>query len=250
LYLNSNSQRVRLADKIGKINLLRHTYTRTRKKEVQDEFQVIRQPQAEFITLDREAPEYDFYNRTSLAIKDYARKADIPRGFLLSMPQRYISSCMVAAAEYWKNSYIQTNNLDEIDAYDALGEDSVNEQLEDRMPLINYLRQEVIPYVDIHELEKNDSKYNRLIQVLNKILEENQKEKVIIFSYFRNTLHYLQRKLSDENISSQILMGGMQENKQFIIDRFRDDSSINILLSSEVASEGVDLQFCRILINY
>ena len=45
-------------------------------------------------------------------------------------------------------------------------------------------------------------------------------------------------------------MGGMKENKQDIIRKFRDDPNINILLSSEVASEGVDLQFCRILVNY
>ena len=248
-FLDSNSQRVRLADKISKINLLRHTYTRTRKKEVQDQFQVIRQPKAEFIDLDIDGAEYDFYRRTTAAIKDYAKEADIPGGFLLTMPQRYISSCMVAAAEYWKDP-ITEPALVEFDEYDALGEDSVNEQIVDRMPMIDYLKREVIPYVDVDDLERNDSKYNRLIEVLKKIFSDNREEKIIIFSYFRNTLHYLQRRLSDENITSQILMGGMREDKQSIIDRFREDSSINVLLSSEVASEGVDLQFCRMLINY
>jgi hypothetical protein len=42
----------------------------------------------------------------------------------------------------------------------------------------------------------------------------------------------------------------MVETKQDIIDRFREDRSIRVLLSTEVASEGVDLQFCRVLINY
>ena len=89
-----------------------------------------------------------------------------------------------------------------------------------------------------------------MTEVLNNILQENKNEKIILFSYFRNTLFYLENRLKEEKIASQILMGGMKENKQDIIRKFRDDPNINILLSSEVASEGVDLQFCRILVNY
>jgi hypothetical protein len=42
----------------------------------------------------------------------------------------------------------------------------------------------------------------------------------------------------------------MREDKTDLIERFRTEPSIRILLSSEVASEGVDLQFCRFLVNY
>jgi superfamily II DNA/RNA helicase len=45
-------------------------------------------------------------------------------------------------------------------------------------------------------------------------------------------------------------MGGMTEDRTEVIGRFRDDPNIRILLSSEVASEGVDLQFCRVLVDY
>ena len=252
-FLTSDSKRVRLADKIDKINLLRHTYTRTRKKEVQDEFQVIRQPRAEFIAFDPNGPELDFYNRTTIAIKKYAKKINLPRGFLLSMPQRYLSSCMVAAASYWQGMRITSldKELEKETIYEAFGEDSAeDENTEDRMPIVEYLQQEVLPYVDIEDLKINDSKYQRLTEVLNNILQENKNEKIILFSYFRNTLFYLESRLKEEKIASQILMGGMKENKQDIITKFRDDPNINILLSSEVASEGVDLQFCRILVNY
>ena len=42
----------------------------------------------------------------------------------------------------------------------------------------------------------------------------------------------------------------MTEDKSKVIDRFQHDPTRQILLSSEVASEGVDLQFCRFLVNY
>jgi hypothetical protein len=42
----------------------------------------------------------------------------------------------------------------------------------------------------------------------------------------------------------------MREDKTEVIEQFKETPSIRVLLSSEVASEGVDLQFCRFLINY
>ena len=46
------------------------------------------------------------------------------------------------------------------------------------------------------------------------------------------------------------MMGGMGDDKNNIIERFRDYSNCNILISSEVGSEGIDLQFASIEINY
>ena len=42
----------------------------------------------------------------------------------------------------------------------------------------------------------------------------------------------------------------MKESKDSVIKNFQDNPSIRVLISSGVASEGVDLQFCRVLINY
>ena len=42
----------------------------------------------------------------------------------------------------------------------------------------------------------------------------------------------------------------MNESKDDAVRHFEEDPSIRVLISSEVASEGVDLQFCRMLINY
>ncbi|HYE73078.1 MAG TPA: helicase-related protein, partial [Blastocatellia bacterium] len=38
--------------------------------------------------------------------------------------------------------------------------------------------------------------------------------------------------------------------RQERLELFKESSSINVLLSSEVGSEGIDLQFCNVLVNY
>ena len=63
-------------------------------------------------------------------------------------------------------------------------------------------------------------------------------------------MFYLSERLLEDGIISQVLVGGMRESKDEVILKFREDKKIRILLSSEVASEGVDLQFCRTLFNY
>src|SRR3546814_11616210 len=46
------------------------------------------------------------------------------------------------------------------------------------------------------------------------------------------------------------LHGGVKADRQEIVSRFADAPAGSILLTSEVGGEGLDLQFCRILINW
>ena len=49
---------------------------------------------------------------------------------------------------------------------------------------------------------------------------------------------------------SLLLWGNMATSKQDLINEFRERSDLRVLVATEVASEGVDLQFCRLLVNY
>jgi hypothetical protein len=103
---------------------------------------------------------------------------------------------------------------------------------------------------DLAALRQDDSKFDCLSNTLVEYFSRYPEEKVVLFSYFRGTLRYLEDRLREIGITATLLMGGMKEDKTTIIKRFQSDPTIRILLSSEVASEGVDLQFCRFLINY
>ncbi len=98
--------------------------------------------------------------------------------------------------------------------------------------------------------KETDNKYSQLEnKIINKhVLQEGKK--IIIFSFFRKTLLYLKARIENElNTETEIIYGGMNDRKKRI-DNFRENKNIKILLSSEVGSEGIDLQFCDTIVNY
>ena len=82
-------------------------------------------------------------------------------------------------------------------------------------------------------------------------LKAHPDEKVILFTAFRATAIYLVDRLNKAGIPSTLVWGNMSRPKQEIIDNFREDQKLKVLVFlPEVAAEGVDLQFCHVLVNY
>jgi superfamily II DNA or RNA helicase len=99
-----------------------------------------------------------------------------------------------------------------------------------------------------YDFETNDSKYKQLRHLLLDLIPT---EKVVIFAYYRPTLAYLKRRLLDDNITVIEIHGGVPADERWKrIEHFSDPGGPRILLSSEVGSEGIDLQFCRVVVNY
>ena len=244
-FLSEAANRVELANRIERINLLRHTINRTRKVEVQ-EWKVVRKAVSHFVDLDPDGPERSFYNTVTGAVREYALDLDVSDGFLLSPPQRQMSSCMYAAARSWadRSSISDLANLQ----YEDFG--TIESSSNGVGPLIEHIVNEVLPGFDIESLRKHDTKFKRFRTIVTGYLVDNPGEKLIVFSYFKATLNYLHERLLNLGVSSQVLHGGVPENKQAAIDRFRNSRDTRVLLTSEIASEGVDLQFCSLLINY
>ena len=110
--------------------------------------------------------------------------------------------------------------------------------------------------------EAHDSKFRWLQEFLKELLAKNPREKVIVFTEYRDTLNYLKSQLEKTWILKPeqivIIQGGMplgeDENevgsKLHAEWRFNDPDT-NILLATDAASEGLNLQrFCHTLINY
>lgn len=232
--LNQPDAAARLAERLDRVNLLGHAVTRTRKRDV-EEPRVIRDVQAETVPLSQ--PERDFYNAVTRVVRNYCMLSDAHEGFLQVTPQRQMCSSMPAALRLWQ-------------AGDAagLGKDDDGDEEEDR-PLRAELVASASELGNLDELWRHDGKYRKLRDRLQSLLEQDDAEKVIVFSYFRATLHYLHERLAQDGIRGTILYGGAPD-KDATVSGFRDSRSVNVLLSSEVGSEGIDLQFARIVINY
>jgi hypothetical protein len=75
-------------------------------------------------------------------------------------------------------------------------------------------------------------------------------EKAVVFTEFRRTQDYLRRLLASKGYSVTCLSGdvGGTEKRQALVEEFRDRSQI--LLMTEAGAEGLNLQFCNLVVNY
>lgn len=77
-------------------------------------------------------------------------------------------------------------------------------------------------------------------------------EKAVIFTESKRTLEYLDRLLSAHGWAGKIskLTGdaGTPEARRALVEEFRDRTQI--LLSTEAGAEGLNLQFCNLVVNY
>jgi SNF2 family DNA or RNA helicase len=73
-------------------------------------------------------------------------------------------------------------------------------------------------------------------------------EKVLVFTAFRKTLDTVAESVRAAGIDATVYDGGLSRaEKERVIGAFRDD--VPVLLSTESAGEGRNLQFCHVMIN-
>ncbi|MGL4410520.1 MAG: DEAD/DEAH box helicase [Bacteroidales bacterium] len=101
--------------------------------------------------------------------------------------------------------------------------------------------------VDQYE-EWVDSKFEVLCKILQEVVL-GERKKIIVFAIFKKTLKYLAIRLKKRGFNTALIYGDVKE-RDSIIDDFKENPNVQILLSSEVGSEGLDLQFCDALVNY
>ncbi len=120
----------------------------------------------------------------------------------------------------------------------------------------------------LEELRKFQPKHDDKLRALVKLLRTDsvlKKHKVLIFSEFAETARYLQRELIDAGISGiEQIDSGSKKNRADIIHRFapyyngsssaalaeNGQQEIRVLISTDVLSEGLNLQDATRLINY
>ena len=100
----------------------------------------------------------------------------------------------------------------------------------------------------------HESKFDKLREVLTE--SRFSGEKFIVFTEHRDTLEFLVRRLCGMGYTGQIaqIHGGMQYlQREEEVERFRkpmDQGGARFLICTDAAGEGINLQFCWIMINY
>ena len=96
-----------------------------------------------------------------------------------------------------------------------------------------------------------ESKFERLRAVLED--RRYAGDKWLVFSEHRDTVAYLIRRLEGLGYAGRIVSihGGMAwPEREAAVERFRQPDGARFLVATDAAGEGINLQFCRLMINY
>ena len=107
---------------------------------------------------------------------------------------------------------------------------------------------------------KAEKKIDRLYELLEQVDKETPDAKVLIFTEYRRTQEFLKEQLETwYGAGSVVLINGDMElegktpdadSKRRSQRLFRDDPSVRFLVSTEAGGEGINLQWCYIVVNY
>ena len=238
---------VEIQRNLAELNFLSRIFCRTRRRDVH--LGTVRS--AEVVRIHMTDAEQGFYR----AVLDFVRTRYRAEGrddallFGLMMPQRQLASCIPAMVEYYESqvgTVFVRGGLDEEES-DVEGEDWNGSRDADQAERGQQLRALIRKW---YREGQPDSKFEALRQSLYHLQMIQPGEPIVIFSYFKKTLEYLSRKIGALGYSNTVISGSFTPaEREQRISHFRE-GKYQILLSSEVGSEGLDFQFCHILFNY
>lgn len=156
---------------------------------------------------------------------------------------------------------------DELDGMPDDERENLEDQIVDRASAartIEELREEIRT---LNHLEKSakavrDSGVDRKWEELSQILQDNpemfdaagNRRKIIIFSEHRDTVFYLQKRIQillDRPEAVVTIIGGMgREQRKKAEIAFTQDKNVRVLVATDAAGEGINLQRAHLMVNY
>ena len=109
-------------------------------------------------------------------------------------------------------------------------------------------------------ISKNTEKHPKLLKLVEILKERTQdaESKIIVFTNYRDSVDFLLQELEEQGIvtkkfigqSSQKKSSGMSQKEQIkVLDEFKN-SNLNVLISTSVGEEGIDVGACDLVIFY
>jgi SNF2 family DNA or RNA helicase len=242
----------------------------------------------ETIDFQIDEDEYDFYHELTRYVEDQSIKAsqdDSARGralgFTMAMLQRRFASSMYAVRrslermkdkrekilenpEGYRQEQIAKKLPDDFEELTESEQQKIIGDLESLVASIdpNDLRDEIVRLKSLIKLALDlesreiESKLVKLKEVITKEgLFRESKMKLLLFTEHKDTLDYLVGKLQEWGLSVTQIHGGMKigdrdtpQTRIYAEREFREECQV--LVATEAAGEGINLQFCWLMINY
>ena len=124
------------------------------------------------------------------------------------------------------------------------------------------LRKDTDQFISLLKKSENwNPEKDMKLKKLEDLLKKREEKKALIFTQSRETANYLRDQLKDRGVNNLDLITGGMEGIQGIIKRFSPQSNevdikqspepeIDTLITTDVLSEGQNLQDCNTVINY
>lgn len=220
--------------------------------------------------------------------KEARQEANIHVNLALMVMQRRLTSSIYAIMRTLKNRYNALNglleelaqnpnlwlqkqkmelnitDLDDFDEFDDEERESLENIISDPKKFKLFttakspqeIREETQQVKELVDLSENLYRSNTEEQKLRKLRELFQSEgvldkneKIVIFTEHKDTLDYLSERLKNAGYVIEIIHGRMSvDERQAAQNIFRGPAQI--LIATDAAGEGINLQHCRLLINW
>lgn len=120
------------------------------------------------------------------------------------------------------------------------------QDLEDEIKIIDGLIEKAKEIID----NESEIKIRELKNTLDDLSIKFPDEKVLIFTESKDTLEYLEKKISNKwNYKVNVIHGGMDLEQRIKAEGiFKNDTQV--MVATEAAGEGINLQFCHLMINF
>jgi len=222
--------------------------------------------------------ELDLYNGVTRYVQDYYDKARENRSisFAMMILQRRLTSSSQAIYRSLKRrrgrleellaipdkirqegeDYLKVHRLSDEELEDMAEDERV--RIEERLEHLTIARniddvKAEIAIVDRliegAERVRAQESESKLVHLRDQVLANLDDRKLLIFTEFRDTLDYLVEKLRGWGYSVSIIHGGMNMDARVDAEhQFQHETQI--MVATEAAGEGINLQFCSLMVNY
>ena len=170
--------------------------------------------------------------------------------------------------------FLQEFTDEDWDAYDDAPEEEINEIEELFLDEATAAKTIAELEAEIHTLSHLEVEAYRLLhsgvdkkwEQLSATLQDNplmfgdshnrgsSREKIIIFTEHRDTLRYLAgriRAMLGNDDALVTIQGGMRrEERRLVEERFKNEDAVSVLVATDAAGEGINLQRAHLMINY
>ena len=244
----TREERVKLISDTESLHSFNSMINRTRRKDIQDFCVRKSYTLAVGFTEAQEALHSELldFERAALTLLHGSGQSI---SFMMTTIKRQAASCIFGLAPHIRD--LIQRRFSQLDEYIDIDTEGVKLEGIDTTAL-EPLAQKLLKMAD--QLPDEDPKFDSMLEVIAK-KQTFTNNKIMIFSTFRYTLRYLRMKLEKSGYRIGQIDGRVKdEDRRDLRTRFEkpkeDNDAIDIMLFTEVGSEGLDYQFCDMMINY